>query len=128
MGGYNPERAPDSEWWLSLDESERMELALESQREDERLPSPKLHATVHAIVENQVAVGAETPVSATLQRLLGEGLGRHDAVHAIGSVLSKHIYRAMKQDSAAGGVVGDPNESYYRELDDLSAVDWRRDR
>ncbi len=89
MDGYDPERAPDPEWWLSLDESERMDLAQESQHEDEQLPSPRSHAAIHLVIENQVAMGDEIPVAATLQRLLAEGLGRHDAVHAIGSVLSK---------------------------------------
>jgi hypothetical protein len=128
VSGYDPEHAPDPESWLSLDESERMDLAQESQRDDEQLPSPRLHAAIHLVVENQVAMGDETPVAATLQRLLAEGLGRHDAVHAVGSVLSKHIYRAMKHDSRAELGVADPNESYYLELDELSAVEWRRSR
>jgi hypothetical protein len=128
---YDPESAPDPDWWLSLDESERMEFALDSQRlANEDLPSPRAHAALHAIVENQVAMGDEIPVAATLQRLIAEGLGRHDAVHAVGSVMAKHIYRAMQSDSAAhdSSTVVDPNQAYWRGLDGLSAEGWRRSR
>ena len=128
MGGYDPERGPDPEWWLSLDESERMNLAQGSQCDGEQPPNSRLHAAIHLIVENQVAMGDKTPVAATLQRLLAEGLGRHDAVHAIGSVLAKRIYQAMEYDSVAAVGVDDPSESYYRELGQLRAVKWRRSR
>jgi hypothetical protein len=47
----------------------------------------RLHATAHVIVENQAAMGDATVVPATLDRLMREGLDRHDAIHAIGSVL-----------------------------------------
>jgi hypothetical protein len=40
----------------------------------------------HVIVENQAAQGLETPVRRTLARLQAEGLSRHDAVHAVGSI------------------------------------------
>ena len=126
MNEYDPEHNPDPEWWLSLDESERADLAEESQREDEQLPSPRAHAAIHVIVENQIAMGDEIPVGATLHRLMREGLGRHDAVHAIGSVVSKHVYHAMRHDAIAEGDSDDPNESYYRELNELTAVAWRR--
>jgi hypothetical protein len=34
----------------------------------------------------------------------------------------------MKHDPPTEAGVADPNESYYRELDELSAVEWRRSR
>lgn len=128
MEVYDPECAPDPEWWLSLDESERTDLARRSQRKDERLPSPELHAVIHAVVENQVALGDETPVAATLQRLLAEGLDRHDAVHAVGSVLAGHIYRAMQPGAADDTSLDDPEGSYWHELGGLDAGSWRRSR
>jgi hypothetical protein len=56
------------------------------------LPNEKLHATLHAIVEAQIALGDETPARRVAQRLIGEGLDRHGAIHAIGMVLAEHIY------------------------------------
>jgi hypothetical protein len=41
----------------------------------------------HVVVENQVALGEVMRVPETLERLLDEGLDRHEAVYAIGSVL-----------------------------------------
>jgi hypothetical protein len=41
-----------------------------------RLPNEKLHATLHAIVEAQIALGDETPAGRIAQRLTGEGLDR----------------------------------------------------
>jgi hypothetical protein len=43
------------------------------------------------MVEAQIALGDETPASRIAQRLIGEGLDRHDAIHAIGMVLAEHI-------------------------------------
>jgi len=125
---YNPSRTPDAAWWLSLDESERIDLARRSQRPDEHPPSPRLHATIHVIVENQVALGSETPVAATLERLTAEGLDRHDAIHAIGSVLASFIYHAAQPGAAddLGGV--DLQETYWHDLAGLSARSWRGDR
>ena len=55
-----------------------------------RLPSLKGHATLHVIVENQLAT-AEPVVVETLARLHGEGLTRDAAIDAIGSVLLEHL-------------------------------------
>src|SRR5437016_9813537 len=50
------------------------------------------------VVENQVALGDEIPVRRTLERLRAEGLDRHDAVHAAGSVLAKRIYDLLRSE------------------------------
>jgi hypothetical protein len=54
--------------------------------------SARAHAATHVVVENQAAMGDATAVPATLARLMREGLERHDAVHAIGSVLMQIIF------------------------------------
>src|SRR6059058_3822277 len=110
---YDPQHAPDPEGWLALDEAERTELVLQYHRRARvRLPNVRLHATIHVIVENQVALGDEIPVRRTLERLRAEGLDRHDAVHAVGSVVAKRIYELLKE----GLPTGDPNEPYWAEL------------
>jgi hypothetical protein len=55
-------------------------------RQGIRLPDKTVHALIHVIVENQVALGDKYPVKSVLSRLIAEGLNRHEAVHAIGSV------------------------------------------
>jgi hypothetical protein len=87
-----------------------------------RLPNAKVHAVLHAAVENQIAEGDALPVGRTLERLMGEGLDRHDAIHAIGTVLIGHMNDLMK----AGHVEGDPNLAYFAELERLTAAEWLR--
>ena len=53
------------------------------------------HAALHAIVENQIALNLE-PVVRAMHRLRNEGLTRHDAVHAIGSVVAEHLFDILK--------------------------------
>ena len=117
---YDPDREVDPKAWLELDEDERIDLALDYHRRARiKLPNAKVHAVIHAVVENQVALGGDYPVSEKLQQLIGEGLSRHDAIHAIGSVLMQHVLDVM-QDRAKG----DPNEPYLRDLATLTAKKW----
>jgi hypothetical protein len=121
---YNADQAPDPQEWLELDEQERIDLTLEYHRRY-HLPmgqSPKLHAAAHTIVENQVALGDATAVPATLARLMHEGLDRHDAIHAIGSVLMGIIFDLTAKKADAGA---DINAKYGRELAALTAGSWR---
>jgi hypothetical protein len=120
---YDANTAPDLEAWLQLDEQERIDLAIDHRRY--HLPmgqSPKLHGTMHAIVENQVALGDATVVPATLTRLMREGLDRHDAIHAIGSVLMAIIFDVVTKNADTDG---DINAKYGRELAALTAAGWR---
>jgi hypothetical protein len=121
---YDADTAPDPQEWLDLDEQERIDLAIRYHRHY-RLTmghSPKLHGTVHAIVENQVAAGDATVVPATLARLMREGLDRHDAIHAIGSVLAGIIFDVIAKKADAGL---DINARYGHELAALTAASWR---
>jgi hypothetical protein len=120
---YDPLEAPDPEEWLELDEHERIELVRDYHRRARiRLPNEKLHATLHAIVEAQIALGDETPARRIAQRLIGEGLDRHDAIHAIGMVLAGHMYDLLKTAKSDT----DPNAPYFAALERLTAEDWRR--
>jgi hypothetical protein len=121
MRDYDPLKAPDPTWWLSLDEDDRNSLILEYHRRARvKLPNARAHAAFHAIVETQVAMGDELPVARTLARLQSEGLDRHDAVHAIGSVLAEGVYAIMGGEKAS-----DPNQAYWAALERLSAKSWR---
>ena len=78
-------------------------------------------ATVHAIVENQLALDDQIIVRSTLNRLMEDGLTRHEAIHAIGSVLIEHIYDVLHTESAAP----DAHAPYYAALQQLTAEKWR---
>src|SRR5215207_811508 len=89
---YDPDRAPDPRLWRAADESELMELVARWHAVARiRMPNPGAHAALHVMVENQAAMLAETPVAEAIKRLMGEGLSRHEALHAIGSVLLTHM-------------------------------------
>jgi|TARA_Y100000031_G_scaffold151182_2_gene191934 hypothetical protein len=121
---YDPFSPPDPGDWQSLDELERIILVLEYHRgAGGEQPNEQAHATIHAVVENQIALLDETPVRATLERLIGEGLDRHDAIHAIGSVLANFLQEVLADDKPVPGVY----ERYYEELDKLSADNWLRE-
>jgi hypothetical protein len=125
MKRYDALESPNAAEWLDLDEQERLDLVLRyHRRARERIPNVHLHAIIHAIVENQIAMGDELPVRRTLERLLAEGLDRHDAIHAIGSVLAWQMYGTLRHDPGPG----DPNREYWAKLEDLSAEGWREGR
>jgi Domain of unknown function (DUF1841) len=124
MEQYDPLVAPAAEEWLELDESERIWLVQDYHRRMRiELPDAQVHAMIHAVVENQIAAGDALPVQRTMQRLLSEGLDRHDALHAIGAVLAEHLHALFKQ--AAGAPPADPNKPYFDALARLTAAGWR---
>jgi len=120
---YDPHEHINSDAWLALDESERTRLVVRYQRRQRiRLPNETVHALIHVIVENQVALGDAFPAKGVLFRLMSEGLDRHEAIHAIGSVLSETFFTAMSEEN----VDGDPNADYVEKLKVLSAESWRK--
>jgi hypothetical protein len=125
MQRCDPFKAPDPEEWLALDEQERIALARDYHRRARiRVPNATVHATAHAIVETQIALGDETPVRRTAQRLMEEGLDRHQAVHAIGMVLFEFMFDLANAPASDG----DPNLPYFAALERLTAEGWRRSR
>jgi Domain of unknown function (DUF1841) len=122
MGSYNPDASPTPTDWLGTDEGDRIELVSAYHRRKKiKLPNPQLHAVIHVVVENQLALGEETVVH-TLSRLQGEGLSRHDALHAIGSVLAENLYELMREGGASTDA---PYRRYLERLQKLTAENWR---
>ena len=123
MDRYDPEVAPNREDWLVLDEGERVVL-VEWYHRDARIHLPKaartLHATIHVVVENHLAENDE-PVTRTLARLMKEGLSRHEAVHAIGSVVAEEIYDALNLKDTPESL----RARYYAAIERLTAAVWR---
>ncbi|WP_063958231.1 hypothetical protein [Bradyrhizobium manausense] len=131
MLAYDPFIEPDPEQWLALDEEERIDLVMDyHQRAGIRLPRPELHATLHAVVESQIA-DPELPVRSTVERLMDEGLDRHEAIHAVGSVLAGHMNDLVRNFEERGAKPGtgageDPNVRYFEQLKALTAEQWLR--
>jgi len=120
---YDADMSPDPEEWLELDESDRIDAVIDYHKRAKKPvgENNRLHAVAHVIVETQAAMGDATVVPATLDRLMREGLDRHDAIHAIGSVLAGIFFDVAKNP----GKQVDNNEQYRRELAELTAASWR---
>ncbi|MCP3909166.1 MAG: hypothetical protein GY712_14275, partial [Oceanicoccus sp.] len=94
MEKYQPSKCPNAQEWLELDEYERVLLVKEFHEDsDESLPDDamELHSSIHVVVENQIAM-EHVPVPATVDRLIRQGLDRHEAIHAVGAIVSSNIY------------------------------------
>jgi hypothetical protein len=124
MKEYNPGFAPKPESWLDLDEQARIALVEAYHRVARiKLPNIAAHAALHAIVENQIALNLE-PVVRAMDRLEKEGLTRHDAVHAIGSVVAEHLFDILKTDQNDDAATSQAR--YYAAVERLTAASWRR--
>ena len=122
MQKYDPMLELDPEGWVALDEDERISAVMEHHQEAGiELPDEYTHALLHVVVENQIALGEETPVEAVLRRLIDENLDRHDAVHAIASILVNYMHEMIHGEDAELD-----NADYYAELEKLTAEKWSR--
>jgi hypothetical protein len=120
---YDPLQAPNAEEWLALGEDERMELAADHHtRARVELPNGRVHAIMHVIVDNQAAMGDATLVHEKLRQLMAQGLNRHQSIHAMASVLVKHMHEVL------GGSVPatDTAPRYYAALKRIDARKWLR--
>lgn len=117
---YDPETGPDPAEWNSAGEDEKS-LAVEHyhRRRRIRLPNARVHAVVHAVVENQIAMGDAYVAKSVLERLLSEGLTRHETIHAMGTVVSEIMFGALK-----GTMASDLNLECRERLLKLTAKSW----
>jgi hypothetical protein len=127
MKSYDPLAPPEPEEWLSIDEQARLDVVEDFHRRARiPLPNARVHAVLHTIVENQIALGDEIPVERTVQRLMSEGLDRHESIHAVGSVLLNHLSDLLSSPEVEPDA--DSNAPYYVALDQLTAKNWLRSR
>ncbi len=96
---YDPQAAPDPGDWRASDERARLR-AIEDyhHRAALKMPNVRMHAVIHNVVENQLAEGLPEAVAA-MERLLRAGLSRHDALHAIGSVVAGQIHAMLSRQA-----------------------------
>jgi hypothetical protein len=118
---YDPMKSP-SKAWLEIDEGERHEIVrIYHKRHGLKPPNMNLHTVAHVVVENQLAEQLPEVLSA-MERLVYEGLDRHEAIHAIGSVLMEHLWE-LTQGRVSNP--GDPHAPYFASLKQLTAASWR---
>jgi tetratricopeptide (TPR) repeat protein len=119
---YDPYNPIDAEEWLALSELERTDLVSEYHLASGiEVPSLEAHASFHVVVENQIAEDVPE-VRTTLARLMKEGLDRHDAIHAIGTVLADNIrlmFGSSEDDDADAFM-----KSYASDLKNFTAQAW----
>ena len=123
---YDPETAPDPESWLKADEDECLQAVLayhEDAEEHDDLEDEKreVHAGLHVTVENQLAANEPPAARRALDRLLAEGLDRHDAIHAIASVLLGEMVPSVREHRDFS------QQAYEKALEELTVKSWRRE-
>ncbi len=120
MPRYDPELAPNAREWLALGELDRIDLVEEHHRiAGIELPDVRFHSVIHVVVENQVAEGHD-PVIRAMRRLTSAGLSRHDAVHAIGSVLAEYLFDLLKNKVPGADVM----DVYDAAIERLTVESW----
>ncbi len=120
---YDADRAPDPAAWSAAPQRDRV-AAVEVHHHALSGPHPavrqaRVHAAIHVVVEDQLASGAPPEARRAMDRLVGGGLTRHEAIHAIASVV------AATAQGALAGTRFDPG-AYARALDALTAEAWRQ--
>ena len=128
MDTYNPDKKIDPKTWLALDEYEQQELIEEYVLTDEQglgEVSPTLHAAAHSMVETQLAMGEKETVDA-YNRLIRQGLKRHDTLHALAAVIMEGVHQSVQecmQDNISSEDA-DVTIRYKSRLRKLTAKKW----
>ena len=123
MNSYFPDKSVNPVEWLALDEGERIALVrafhdnLDNEMPDDAL---SIHSAIHAIVENQLAMGVEL-IPETIAKLTRQGLDRHEAIHAIGAILSEDLFDIHKGDTKEFSP-----KKYRRKLEKITAKRWSK--
>jgi hypothetical protein len=118
---YDADVAPEPVAWLAVEEAERLAAVERHHRglaQHARTPKPRLHAAIHQVVENQLALDDPPAARRALARLMAGGLPRHEAIHALGLLVANAAAAAMD------GRAYDP-ATHARELDALTVERWR---
>jgi hypothetical protein len=109
---YNSDRGPTQAFWEQLSEEEQIRaIATHHRLRSISLPDPRLHALSHLMAEQQLASGEVPAAQATLDRLIEEGLDRHEALHAVAWVLT-----SLMNEIAAGRFEGEFLPTYEEQL------------
>ncbi len=121
MTAYDPAIAPDAAEWLTMEQPARIAAVAEFHRVN-RIEIPRkdrvMHSAVHAIVETQIASNDPPEVGAAMTRLTAAGMDRHEALHALGATLARHMFALSRDEDASAG-----EHAKYREA--VAALSFR---
>ena len=124
MEEYDPLKAPDPQQWLKMDETERLTLVEKyHEKMNVELEDPRMHAIMHVIVENQLAENIPDVVEA-MERLQFQKLNRHNAIHAIATVLADFFWELIRRGKSYSDMPAE--EAYLKELRKLTKRSWYR--
>lgn len=113
---------PSSDW-LALSETERMRLAQNFHVQSRiKVPRIKAHAAILVIIENQIAIGY-APTKPAVERLMAGGLSRHEALHAVGSVVARAAHEL--RISTDPEVHRTHQERLGADIDSLTVESWK---
>lgn len=98
---YDVANPPSAEEWLAMDEAQRTRVVEEAHQ---RTRSPvgqnaNAHATIHVAVETRLAEGHAVVVAA-YERFRAAGITRHVTVHALASVVARHMMAILEDGEA----------------------------
>lgn len=123
MESYDPSIQPNTEEWLEITDDERTAIVREFHEKTEEGLDEKaltIHSAVHVIVENQLAMGVEL-LPETIAKLVKQGLSRHEAIHAIGAIITEDIFDIMRGNKSEFSP-----KQYRRKLEKITAKRWKK--
>jgi hypothetical protein len=90
--------------WIALEHAEMLQAVFEDRDEvegpDGEFISPRLHLTLHGIVERQYGSGEPPIVQETVDRLLAADWKRHDAMHIICTANVEEIMLILRDEES----------------------------
>lgn len=91
----------DANDWLELDETERLARVEEAHaREGSQVgDNARVHAAMHVIVENRLAMKDEAVVAA-YERFRAAAVSRHETIHALASVVAAQLFDTLAEKRA----------------------------
>lgn len=84
--------------------------------------NPFVHVTIHQVIENQIANHDPAQTGETLEALMRAGYTRHEAIHAIGRVLTQELFEVMRDQRPFN------KPRYVEALRDLARTEGRPGR
>jgi hypothetical protein len=120
---YDVASPPAAEEWLAMDEGARIAAVEDAHRRTRSAAgqNPTAHATIHVAVENRLAMG-DAVVVAAYDRFRAAGIERHTTVHALASVVTRHMLATLEQGQAFD------QEAADRDFAALDPAAWTKKR
>ena len=98
------ELSEDEAWEIALKDHPEFQRAMDEDTlpdeivdEDGNVTNPRLHLTLHAMVERQISADEPPGVAAIARALAQRGVSHHEIRHAIGRPLTEQIWYMQKE-------------------------------